>query len=156
MPAKKATSAKRKNAEARQPRALLEVIAEKPLAEGEFNVSTAKKLPATKRPQPLRLHLNLADMKANQLNAGDFVILGSALCIAWPSMAVQERNLQAAEILIVNAKLTGDIGTLSIPISVPVVANTVSLRCQIPVDYDVDDTLSMYLKEVLSTIVCLH
>lgn len=56
----------------------------------EFRVSISQEAQGRKRPRPLRVFINIEDMKTLNFHAGDFLEVGEmkGFGIAWPSMAI--------------------------------------------------------------------
>ncbi|KAI8929625.1 P-loop containing nucleoside triphosphate hydrolase protein [Entophlyctis helioformis] len=119
------------------------------------------------RPRPLRVYLCPRDFGPLSVTAGDLVFIASAtpsataeqqqqskqphaLGIAWPSLATPDDHIQVSQILLDTAGLQHDGLAIVTPVSAPaLVATRISLRWSHEPDFAIDDSLDVYVKELL-------
>ncbi|KAJ3268675.1 spermatogenesis associated protein 5 [Terramyces sp. JEL0728] len=123
------------------------------IPDDEFIVQQTPVQPEKTRPQPLRVYINIADMKRLDLATGDFIFVANsdnkAFGIAWPSIAIQKSHLQMARTLVENAKLEpGNAAKIEImDIQNPTDLESIKIQLNGPVP--VDKSFALYAKELM-------
>ncbi|KAJ3253408.1 spermatogenesis associated protein 5 [Boothiomyces macroporosus] len=125
------------------------------IPDDEYIVQQTPIQPEKTRPQPLRVYINIEDMKKLKLMTGDFIFVRNphsdsrAFGIAWPSVAIHKSKIQIGKILIENAGLepgsTARLEQCSIDRTTDLDLVRIKLNGKLPTD----KSFPLYFKEVL-------